>query len=45
MKSAISVARFYANSDYANLNCRNNSDNSNSTLGITYWFVFILNLY
>jgi retron-type reverse transcriptase len=39
MKSAISVARFYANSDYANLNCNENADYSNSTLGITHWFV------
>lgn len=29
------VARFYANSDYANLNCNRNSDNSNSNLEIT----------
>lgn len=31
------VARFNANSDYANLNCNRDSDNSNSTLGITCW--------
>jgi len=29
------VARFYANSDYANLNCNRNSDDSGSGLGIT----------
>lgn len=28
------VARFYANSNYANLNCNRDSDNSNSTLEI-----------
>ncbi|KKN45001.1 hypothetical protein LCGC14_0687620 [marine sediment metagenome] len=33
-EDAISVARFYANSDYANLNCNRNSGNSNSTLEI-----------
>lgn len=35
----ISVARFNANSDYANLNCNRNPDNANSSLGITHWFV------
>ncbi len=33
-ENAIRVARFYANSNYANLNCNRNSDNSNSTLEI-----------
>lgn len=28
------IARFYANSDYANLNCNRNSGNSNSNLEI-----------
>lgn len=33
-EDATRVSRFYANSDYANLNCNRNSDNSNSTLEI-----------
>ncbi len=33
---AIRVARFYANSNYANLNCNRNSDNSNSNLEIAF---------
>ncbi len=34
-EDAILIARFYANSDYANLNCNEDSSNSNSNLGIT----------
>lgn len=34
-ENAILVARFYANSDYANLNCNEDSSNYNSNLGIT----------
>jgi len=33
-ENATLVARFYANSDYANLNCNENPSNSNSNLGI-----------
>jgi len=33
-EDATRVARFYANSDYANLNCNRNSGNTNSTLEI-----------
>ncbi len=32
-------------SDYANLNCNRNSDNSNSTLEIAYWFIFKMKTY
>ena len=34
--NAIRVARFYADSDYANLNCNRDSDNSNSNLEIAF---------
>ena len=33
------------NSDYANLNCNRNSDNSNSTLEIAHWFIFKMKTY
>ena len=35
-EDAILVARFYSNSDYCNLDCNRDSDNSNSNLEITY---------
>ena len=44
-EDAISVARFYANSDYANLNCNRNSDNSNSTLEIALQGIIIMKTY
>ena len=40
-ENVIRVARFYANSDYANLNCNRNADNSNSTLEIALWGIIM----